>query len=497
MADLTPSDSFDKHSSSKKGKGAKQNKALTRLRESMYQGAGLKPDSLLNPSDNDSRLPLFLNRRVLLSALAWMLLAACTASFFHLGNSIFPWKFPDRPSPALPEKGDLELAVTALEDVANELLHTWQGVSPQTQKVFEENFLPKDASGKPEVGPLARPLPGPPQKRPRGSQRAARQAPQEGPIEGPQGLIETPFAVYSHHVFVIKRSFKSMGKKFTRGWRKAALARRAKLVKAIIEIAIKRLRGLEENGNFARSNKVYSALLEASLELPSEKDLQDPAGAQTSYEEYQAMVAGTQAHAPSETVPKLPWPLAKKLVDTLRLQAMQLDADRDVIVALQGALPCAYRRGGERREKGTKPTQEILKGPIPEPTPGLPGYEGPPEEQGGPPSGPPETKEAAPCVPSAPLMEGLTEVPEEFFEQSLYSFADLGVEEMGLVQRQRRMPIEWTREAAVKHLKQMSESQDKYLAAVRGLKQRTLENWESDLGKLPPFDLAVIALSLL
>lgn len=448
----------------------------------------------LNFSYKGRMMPPFLSRCMLASAVTWLLLALSSASFLYLGKSPFPPKMcgggPPPPMLPMPEKVDLTRALKALDDATSELLRTWDGVSSQTQNAFKENFLPRGATAKPGEGPLA------------------------GLLEGtPGGAL----AVYLHHVGTVKLLAEVM-KRSRKEKRKAALLRRIKMVKTIVQLATQRLRGLDENGNFAVNNKIFSAVNNVELELPSSEVLEDPETEQTNYEEYQEMVKGIGTFRSDAAEPgaRIPWPLAKKLVDTLRLKEMQLQENQNIVSSLQFAIPFIYGEEGDWTEDETGPVKGVFLGPLPVPDMPPPAHgvlkgpfpareELPPKPEGpsdmpggGPPMGPPGAQGGAPpsVLPEA-HEEGLTEVPLAYFMQLMQKFAYLGIEEMGRLQRERRLPMDWTAEAALDHLNEINNSQKEYLNATNGLRDNSVKNWEAELGDLTPYDLAVVALSLL
>lgn len=513
----TLSDFFKRLGFIKKEEGTKDKPPLNPCHKAILSGPEMEPpEMLLAPSEELSfsykgrMMPPFLSRCALASAVTWVLLALCSASFLYLGKSLFPCKINGGPpKPPLPERMDIETALKNLDEATSELLRTWDGVSSQTQNAFKQYFLPKGATGKPGEGPL------------------------EGIMDGVPG---GPLAVYLHHVGTVKVLAETV-KKGRKEKRKAALLRRIKIVKTIIQLATQRLRGLDESGNFALNNKIFSAVNGVELELPSSEELADAEGEQTNYDEYQEMVKGigTFRSPPETTITTVPWPLAKKLVDTLRLKEMHLNANQNIISSLQIAIPFIYGEEHDWIEDGTgpikgvllgplpvperpPPTHEMVKGPLPAPTKLPPPHAmakgprpvlgprpvplGPLIDGGGvvvPPEGPPGKGEdgGAPQIPPPVGGEGPTEVPLSYFKQLMLRFSYLGIEEMGRLQRERRLPMDWTAQAAVEHLNEISNSQQEYADAVIGLKDTSLKEWETELGKLAPFDLAVMALRLM
>lgn len=581
----TLSDFFRRLGFIRREDGTKDGNTLNPFHKAILPCPEMDPEPFLGGSEELSfsykgrMMPPFLGRCALASAVAWVLLALCSASFLYLGKSLFPFKLcGGPPKPPLPDKMDVETALRALDETTSELLRTWDGVSLQTQSAFIKNFLPRDATGKPGEGPL------------------------EGIMDGvPGGAL----AVYLHHVGTVR--FLAEGvKRGKKEKRKAALLRRINMVKLIIKLTIQRLRTLDEGGNFAANNKIFSAVNGVELELPTSEELAD--GGEINYDEYQEMVKGIGAfRSPSDPAATVPWPLAKKLVDTLRLKEMQLNANQNIISSLQIAIPFIYGEDHDWTEDGTGPVKGGFLGPLPVPErppatyamarEPLPEPGGPPltktmvkgslTESGGPPlthkmvrrslpvpedflppatkmfkgafsepqgpltagamvkgpggplptykmakgplSGPPrptprgprpappgplieeeglvappsegppgkEEGEGAPLIPPVGGGEGPTEVPLSYFKQLLHRFSYLLIEEMGRLQRERRLPMDWTPQAAVEHLNEISNSQQEYADAVKGLKDATMKEWETELGVLTPFDLGVVALRLM
>lgn len=478
---------------------AKDRNPLLRLHKGLICGPDVEPDLLLGGGEEElsfsykgRMMPPLLSKCVLASAVTWLLLALCSSSLVYSAKFPFPCKVPAGANPTLPmpDKVDLSAALKALDDATSELLRTWDGVSSQTQNAFKENFLPKGATAKPGEGPLA------------------------GLLEGtPGGAL----AVYLHHVGTVKL-LAEVTNNSNKEKRKAALLRRIKMVKTVVQLATQRLRGLDENGNFAVNNKIFSAVNNVELELPCSDLVPHPDAEYTSYEEYQEMVRGIGNLRFDGPGPKagIPSPVAKKLVDTLRLKEMQLGDYQNLVSSLQTAILNIYGEGGEWTDDETGPvkgvalgplhkpnfpdrTQGAHKGTLPKPDERSRQAEGPTDMQaGGPPMGPPGTQGGgSPRMVPAPHEGALTEVPLSHFKQVTQKFAYLGIEEMGRLQRERRLPLEWNTEAAVKHLKDINNSQKEYLSAVNGLKDNSIKTWEADLGDLTPYDLAVMALSLM